>query len=186
MLDLTAKRGLIFRICHINNLDWHIRNGLVCKNSILKNERFISIGNKDLIENRIKRRVPIHPFGTLSDYVPFYFAPSSVMMYNIKTGFNGIEKRQNSELIIFVSSIHKLIELEIPFVFTDRHAYLATANFYSKSEHLNNIDWKILQERDFKRDNEDLEKMERYQAEALVYNILPVAALLGVVCYNDD
>lgn len=47
------------------------------------------------------------------------------------------------------------------------------------------IRWDLLQTRDFKRDAEDPEKSERYQAEALIHKHLPVDALLGVVAYND-
>ncbi|MEZ0199676.1 DarT ssDNA thymidine ADP-ribosyltransferase family protein, partial [Pseudomonas qingdaonensis] len=39
--------------------------------------------------------------------------------------------------------------------------------------------------RDFKRDPDDPRKMERYQAEALIHGHVPVAALLGIVCYNE-
>ncbi len=38
--------------------------------------------------------------------------------------------------------------------------------------------------RDFKRDLDDLEKLERYQAEALAYENVPLDALLGMVCYD--
>ncbi len=41
-----------------------------------------------------------------------------------------------------------------------------------------------MQARDFKRDPDDPAKFERYQAEALVYQHMPVSALLGVVCYT--
>lgn len=47
------------------------------------------------------------------------------------------------------------------------------------------IDWDILQRRDFKRDEEDPRKMERYQAEALIHRHLSVDGLLGVICYTD-
>jgi len=43
-----------------------------------------------------------------------------------------------------------------------------------------------LQRRDFNRDPDDPEKMERYQAEALAYQKVPVDALLGIVCYNGE
>lgn len=44
------------------------------------------------------------------------------------------------------------------------------------------IDWPLLQQRNFKRDPNDPEKVERYQAEALIYRQAPLQALLGVVC----
>ncbi len=51
---------------------------------------------------------------------------------------------------------------------------------------LSNIDWSILQNRDFKRDPDDPDKIERYQAEALVHECLPVKAMIGIICYTDD
>lgn len=47
------------------------------------------------------------------------------------------------------------------------------------------VRWDLLQARDFKKDPEDPEKSELYQAEALVHRHLPVDALLGIVAYND-
>jgi hypothetical protein len=43
----------------------------------------------------------------------------------------------------------------------------------------------LLQARDFRRDPEDPEKLERYQAEALVHRHVPISALSGAVCYNE-
>jgi hypothetical protein len=121
-----------------------------------------------------------------SDYVPFYFTPFSPMMYNIKTGWGGIKKRENHEIVIMVSSLARLAERQVQFLFTDRHAYLAAAQFYSDLSRLDQIDWDMLQRRDFKNDPDDPSKKERYQAEALVHKHLPVEALSGFVCYNDD
>ncbi len=115
--------------------------------------------------NRASRDVPIEPSGTLSDYIPFYFTPFSIMFFNIHTGWGGIRKRENKEIIVFVSSVHNLIKHNVKFVFTDRHAYLAAANFYTDVKHLDKVDWKILQARSFKQDPDDPGKGERYQAE---------------------
>ena len=38
----------------------------------------------------------------------------------------------------------------------------------------------------FKRDGNDLDKVERYQAEALVHRHLPMDAVLGIGCYSDS
>lgn len=107
------------------------------------------------------------------------------MMYNIRTGYNGITQRQNSNIVILVSSLPKFEECGVNYVFSDRHAKLETAYFYTDQDDLDKIDWPILQARDFRRDNDDLEKIERYQAEALAYTHVPVEALLGIVCYNQ-
>jgi hypothetical protein len=64
------------------------------------------------------------------------------------------------------------------------HAYYQWAKFHDSLDHLDKIDWPILQARDFKRDPDDPAKFERYQAEALVHRHMPVSALIGVVCYT--
>jgi hypothetical protein len=51
---------------------------------------------------------------------------------------------------------------------------------------LDQVDWVILQRKDFKRDPDDPGKFERYQAEALVHKKLPCDGLLGIGCYSDS
>jgi len=72
----------------------------------------------------------------------------------------------------------------VPFVFSDRHAYLRTAQFSNDLDDLDRIIWPALQARDFKKD--DADKFEKYQAEALVYKHVPVSSLKAVVCYNAE
>lgn len=182
---LNPDKALIFRIMHRDNVLWMLRNGLHCRHSAVQDPGYRGIGNPDLIDKRQHRLVPIAPHGTLSDYVPFYFTPYTPMLLNIKTGYGGMTQVPNEEIVILVSSLRKLQELVHPFVFTDRHAYLVGANFYSDLTDLTHIDWVILQGRDFKRDPDDPGKIERYQAEALVYQQVPVEALLGIGCYTD-
>jgi hypothetical protein len=184
MLDLTPEKALIFRITHIDNVTWLLKNGIHCRNSESFDPAFVNIGNPDLIEKRRTREIPLPPGGMLSDYVPFYFTPHSPMLYNIRTGFNGITRRSNSEIVIVVSSLRLLAEKEIPFLFTDRHASLVTAEFFDDLGMLGSLDWRILQARDFKRDN-DLGKIERYQAEALVHKRVNTDNLLGIACSDS-
>jgi hypothetical protein len=182
---LRPERALIFRITHRDNLPWILGNGLHCRNSKRLDPNFVGIGNPSLIGDRHHVGVPIPPRGTLSDYIPFYFTPLSVMLLNIKTGYRGIQQRRNDEIAFLMSSLPKLDDDGIKFVFTDRHARLATAEFFGDVADLDRIDWKILQNRDFSRDNNDLAKMERYQAETLVHRHLPIDSLLAIACYNS-
>jgi hypothetical protein len=186
MAALTPEKALIFRITHVSNVDWILANGLHCCNGALSDPNYTQIGNSELITKRAVRGVPIAPAGTLNDYIPFYFTPYSPMLLNIKTGYNGVTKRSMDEIAILVSSLRKVQELGIDFVFTDRHAYLQTAEFHNQLERLDRIDWKILQARDFKRDPEDPGKLERYQAEALIHMRLPVEAISGIICYKNE
>jgi hypothetical protein len=181
--DLNPTKALIFRIMHRDNVPWALTNGLHCRSSKTHDPNYVNIGNVDLISKRNHRVVPIAPGGTLGDYVPFYFTPYSPMLYNIKTG-RGVPKRPNDEIVIAVSSLHKLRKQSVPFAFTDRHAYLNAAQFSSDLARLDWIDWTTLQQRDFQRDASD--KFERYQAEALIHRHLPIDGLFGIICYNDS
>jgi hypothetical protein len=186
MSALTPEKALIFRITHVANVPWILRHGLHCNNSAQADPNYIQIGNPDLIARRTQRIIPVAPGGTLSDYIPFHFTPYTPMLLNIKTGFNGATQRPMEEIAILVSSLRDVQEQGIEFVFTDRHAYLATAEFHNNLDNLHRIDWPILQARDFKRDPEDPGKFERYQAEALIYQHLPRAAVQGVICYRKQ
>ena len=182
--ELNPTNGFIFRITHRNNVPWILDNGLHCRNSKTVDPNFVQIGNADLITKRHYRNVKGPYGGTLSDYVPFYFTPLSPMFYNIKTGWNGITKRGNDEIAILYSSLNDLTKHGVQFIFTDRHAYLETAQPFTELTDLKQIDWKILQNRDFARDVNDLGKVERYEAETLVRNVLPVKALRRIACVN--
>lgn len=183
---LTPDNGLIFRVTHRDNLAWILDHGLHCPRSAQQDPSFVSIGNADLIGKRREHPLPPPCHGMLGDYVPFYFTPFSPMMLNIHTGWGGIKRRDNDELVFLVSSLPHLHDMGIDFVFSDRHAYLAAARFSQSLDDLAaRIPWARLQARDFKKDPNDPAKVECYQAEALVFQRMPVTAFLGIVCHQE-
>lgn len=107
------------------------------------------------------------------------------MMYNIHTGRGGVPYRGNDEIIIMVSTLHRVKEQEYPFVFTSGHAYSLATEYFDDLAKLDQVDWPLLQARNFARSLDDPLQIERYRAEALIYQHLPVSALMGVICYTD-
>lgn len=186
MNSLGPEKALIFRITHVDNLPWILDHGLHCRNSGIFDPNYHEIGNPDLIDKRARRRVHIPPGGTLSDYIPFYFTPHSPMLLNIKTGWGDMRQTPMRDIILLVASLRKLAGQTHHFVFTDRHAYLQLAEYSNDLAHLDRIDWDIIRARDFRRDAEDPGKVERYQAEALIHEQLPVRALIGIACYGPS
>ena len=185
-LDLTPKLGLLFRITHVANIPWLLANGLHAPNGAMADPNFVAIGNPDLIDKRTHKRVPVPPGGTLPDYIPFYLTPKSIMLLNIKTGWNGIKQRPNGDIAILVSSCAEMAKSGVAMLYTDRHAYTATASWSDKAADLATmIDWKILREHDFARSDDYPDKKERYQAEALAHRHVPPGALLGIGCVDD-
>ncbi len=174
MSALNPEKALIFRIMHLANVPWVLDNGLHARTSGNFDPSFKSIGNPDLIAMRNHREVPISPYGTLSDYVPFYFTPYSIMLYNIRTGYGGVPHLPNDKIVILVSSLRRVEDLGVPFIFTNQHAYPRAAEYFDSLDNLNRVDWPLLQSRDFRHDPEDPGKKERYQAEALIHLHLPI------------
>lgn len=184
--NLQPEKALIFRIVHVDNVPWILEHGLHCRNSPDQDPNYVNIGSADLIDKRSRRIVPVPPGGTLSDYVPFYFTPFSIMMLNIKTGHGNITRRENRDIVMFVSSVPKLEALGLPYVFTNQHAYHVDTDFYGSPSDLDKIDWELLQSRNFKTNDADPGRQLRYQAEALVHGHVPLEALLGMGCHNDE
>jgi hypothetical protein len=116
-LTLTQEQGLIFRITHRDNVPWILDNGMHARNGAIFDPNYRNIGNVDLIDKRSRRLVGVPPGGTLSDYIPFYFTPYSIMMYNIRTGY-GVKQVPNEDIVIFVSSLPHVVAQGLRFVFT--------------------------------------------------------------------
>lgn len=186
LAKLTPENAYIFRITHRRNLPWILRNGLWAPSAQMQDPDFVPIGIPELIDSRSQRLVPLPPGGTLADYVPFYFTPYSPMLLNIVTGRN-VPRQSKADIVILVSSLHRVHSAGRSFVFTDRHANLDASSFSCALNDLPHmVPWSLLQARDFKKDPENPDKSERYQAEALVHEHVPTDALMGVVAYNRE
>ena len=176
----------IFRITHYRNLALTLRNGIFCKNSENCDPDYIDIGHLQLINDRGTKRVSISPFGVLNDYVPFYFAPRSPMLYSISKGhvanFNG----NQSDIVYLVSNINEIINADRPFIFTDAHAYIMFANEYNDIQHLDKVDWTVMNSRFWNRTVDDPDRMSKRMAEFLVYHFVPVNCILEVVVFNQE
>lgn len=182
--DLTPENALIFRITHRDNVPWVLDHGLHCASSDISDPNFIAIGKRDLIQRRALRQVDVPPGGTLADYVPFYFAPRTPMLGDIRLG-HGVAQRPNEEIVFLISSLHDFVRDNIPFLFTDRHAATRPARFSSSLADLLWFPWDDFQAKRFKRDPDDPERFDRYQAEALAHRHVPLSALRGIACYSE-
>ena len=184
MKIIPEKTG-IYRITHLKNLPFILKNGLHCPNSETQDTAFVSIGFPTLVANRNTRTVEINPYGTLADYVPFYFAVKSPMLYVIYKGNDPeVINTPQEEIIYLVSTLGKLNEHGLQYIFTDRHAQLDYANFYSLNEDLDKLNWEIIRTPYWGRQYGP-ERMEVKQAECLIYKHLPVQAIIGIGCYNE-
>lgn len=182
MIPVPTK---IFHITHIDNLPSIIQQGGLYANSQKELASYVNIAHSSIQNRRRYYPVPIAPGGNLHDYVPFYFAPRSPMLYSIH--MNRVEGYSGGQrpVIYMVSSVQAVEAKGLDFVFTDGHAIMFFSNFFNDISKLSVIDWEIMQERYWADTEDDNDRCRRRQAEFLVFRFFPWNLIEEIVVYDE-
>ncbi len=177
----------LYRIIHIDNLEFILKSQmLTAPNHQHCDPNYIGIGDQSLIEKRSSKLIPLTPKGTFRDYVSFYFAKRSVMLYVIQNGFNKVEKRDPEEIIYLVTTYSKVKNSFRPYIFYDGHAYEGMSVCYNNDEGLAEIDWDLIQDNNWSNQEDDQDRKRRKQAELLIYQEFPISSLIGIAVYDRN
>jgi len=184
---INQHKTFCYRITHRDNLVQILKNGLVNKNHINADPNFLSIANPEIIDVRSTTPVKLDGFGVIGEYVPFYFTPRSIMLYNIITGYYApkVPKRSKDEIIVLRCLIEVLVK-QGQWFFTNGQANDEETNHFEDLSHLNNIDWICIQNSNFAKSDGDYDRQRRYQAEFLVRNFVPVNCIESVCVYSEE
>ena len=141
-----------------------------------------TIAYANLKEKRASTRVTVGPGGTLADYVPFYYAPRSPMLYANHKGFVAGNPNGQDEIVHLVFDVADLADRG-DFVITDGHAATPLTTQFDDLRGLGEIDWPIMEDRYWADTDEDGDRKRRRQAEFLVRDRVPFGAirLVGVI-----
>ena len=186
----------IFHITHVDNLGSILSAGsLFPKNAIVAGSMH-TIANEDVQKKRSATLLPLPPAGNLHDYVPFYFAQRSPMLYCNHRGSH--EDASSQEEIIYLCSTAQEVERDHQYLFYDRHAILTHAQCFNKLSDLNKIEWSLLFEpptldgfSKFWQNKSDtahpkwIYRMEVRQAEFLVYNQMDIDSITSIAVINN-
>lgn len=179
----------IYHITDVENLPSILEQGALFANHSprLSSDNVVSIAHSTIQERRSKKKVPVSPFGTVHDYVPFYFATKSPMLYALHKGCVANYKKGQSEIIYLVSKVEQVIKDSLEFVYTDRNASLPNANFFNDFEDFtSNVDQDILKAVNWANTADDGDRKARRQAEFLVKERLPVSVIIGIGVINNN
>jgi hypothetical protein len=184
---INKNRRFCYRITHINNLPLLLQNGIVNKHHPNANGDYVEIGNPEIIDVRSTSPVKIQGYGMIGDYVPFYFTPKSIMLYNIITGYWHplVPRRNRSEILVIRCLIDDMINLPRWF-FTDGQGNDMASGHYNDLEELDAIDWHCIQNSDFTKSDGDFDRPRRYQAEFLVHHEVPIDSIESLNVYNQQ
>jgi hypothetical protein len=175
----------IYHITHIRNLRSIIGSGgLHCDHAVAE-QGFpcLGIAHTHLKQRRAVHAVPAGPGGVLADYVPFYFAPRSPMLFAIRQGnVEGYQAGQ-APILHLVSRAETVASAGLRFAFTDGHAVMEFTAYFDTLKKLDKIDWKIMKERYWRDTPQDGDRSRRRQAEFLVHDFVPWSLVdtIGVI-----
>ena len=194
----TPRYGMLFHFTHRDNLATILDAGelwsdtLVVAQGTLSNEA----GDPEIKERRRRCVVDCGPAGVVADYVPFYFAARSPMMYKLWQGSVPSFTGDHRDLVYLVSDVRSAVQTQLPFVVSNRNAAVAVADFTDDLTLLGDfdddppnsdfIDWPLMKARMWSRTAGDPYRMERRMAEFLVHERFPLDALAGVGVQSED
>ena len=175
----------LYRMTHIENISHITKHGLTHRNSKNANLNYVPIGDKTLINTR--NSIILKDDRLIGDYIPFYFGFRTPMLFVIQNGFNGVIPTEAENIVYCVTSIREILDSKLDFIFTDGHANDSFTSRFSKAK-INEIedllDFKAIQSKVWKDEN-DLDKKRRKEAELLLEHDLPSKHILGYICYNE-
>lgn len=181
---MDLQKTYLLRMTHYSNIGFILRNGLHCCNGGVQAPNYISIGSRTLINRRGAWPVTVPPGGVLNDYIPFYFHYKMPMLYKIWKSEVPDYSGNQEEIIYIGTTVAKIMELNLSYVFTDRHAYVAYRQFYNQHEDFNKLNWNIIKDDTWFKEYSQQRK-ELKQAEFLVHRHLPVEGIMGIIANND-
>lgn len=171
---------------HIENIPHVLKFGITHASSKNANPNFVPIGDSSIISTR---NVFLLSNGRkLGEYIPFYFGVRTPMLYVIQNGYNMVSPTPAENIVYCVTSVKKIIELQLDFVFTNGHAVNGFTSQYSLADIPNIdeiIDWKAVNEKFWTNDT-DLDLKRRKEAEFLVLGDIEPSGILGFVVYNKN
>lgn len=176
----------IYRMTHLANLPHILQHGLATRHAPEADPNFVAIGKGKLILERDERTVPLPPYGSFSEYVPFYFGHRSPMLYQISTGWEGVTKTSQNDIVYIVSSLEQLRQHNCQYVFTDGHAASRLTRFFTDVADLNLIDWDTVNSTDWRNTEDDPDRQRRKQAEVLVHGQVPTQAFQFLLTHTDE
>ena len=176
----------LYRMVHWQNVEYILQNGICCREHPNADPDYINIGHRQLISDRHEHPVPLANAGNLGEYVPFYFAGHSPMLYLICNGYQGVLQLPQKDIVYLVCKYNDIENSGLDYIFTDRNAKISVANFYTQKEDFEKLKWDDIQSKNWKNDENNLSRQDYKQAEFLIKDQVPVPYIAAIVVKNEE
>ncbi len=173
---------------HVTNLTGILAAGCLQADSSVRRGSQLLIEAADLGIKARRRTIPVPfaPYGCVADYVPFYFAPRSPMLYKLwRGGVPGYVDGQDP-LIYLVSTVEAVANSGLRYVFSDGNCAAAVTQLACDLTLLDSmVDWELMRSQMWNNTAEDPDRMRRRMAEFLVHGRLPVGCMTRIVVRTE-
>lgn len=146
----------------------------------------VDIADVKIKTSRESRVVTCGPGGFVGEYVPFYFAPRSPMLFRIQQG--GVEGVDGDPrgLVYFATTTERVEAAGLRWVFTDGNAAAAVTRFFDDNTDLlaEIVDWPLMVATYWGNTTEDGDRVRRRGAEFLVHGAVPLAVIDEIGVYD--
>lgn len=175
---MRPRPTLLYHFTHVDNLRSIIDNGIKSDSGVSTSSLAVDVGDQDVKQRRRRRRVPVPPGGVTADYVPFYFAPQSPMMYVIsRNGVDGYSAGLDP-LVYIVTTLEAILAAGGVVVISDGNCASVLTAFRSNLDELDElVDWEVMGDQYWSNTPDDGDRKRRRQAELLVHRHVPWSAV---------
>jgi hypothetical protein len=195
MTDVESQGGgsdhRIYHFTHLDNIAAILQEGrLICDAAARQGRLRREVGDAAIKEARRRRVLPLPPHGRVGDYVPFYFATRSPMMYRIACDHrDGIQDRYldgDRPLVYLVSSVASVVRAGLTWLATDGNAANAATEFTADLGRLHEmIDWPLMEAERWSNSEDDPDRQRRRMAELLVHQQVPLTVIRWLATYDE-
>ncbi len=178
----------IYHITHLHNLPGIVAAQCLYCDAQAAAQRLDAVGiaHQHIKQRRARKCVPVQPGGVVADYVPFYFAPRSPMLYAIDRGQVESYDGGQAKVVYLVSSVNQVIKKGLPFCFTDGHAEMGPTLYFNdwKTEK-DRVPWEVMELAYWNDTADEPDRKRRRQAEFLVQGSFPCDAIERIGVYDS-
>lgn len=184
-----AGERRLFHFTHLKHLPDIFAEMRLVADSVMQGRGGVPMecGDRSVKAERRTRQIALPPHGSPDDYVPFYFAPRSPMLYVISRGNVPTYHEGQHPLVYLVTSVADAVATGRPFVYSDgKCAAAITRHFNDLTSMDQMIDWDVIGATYWANTRDDGDRMRRRAAEFLVHEHLPVTAIRELATYDHD
>jgi hypothetical protein len=182
----------VLHFTHLDNVPSIVDAGaLACDWQARQGPMATEVGDPSIKEGRRGRSVPIPPGGTVGDYVPFYFAPRSPMMFRIacdcRDAVPGRYQGGDRPLVYFAARVSTVVDSGLAWVATDGNARVLISHFTADFDEVATmVDWPLMRATMWNSTSQDPDRERRRMAELLIHQQAPLGLFHEVGTYSEE